>query len=122
MVASRDIATSSVSSVAFRFCISFGREDKVGQKRKSIATKKYFKAPFWPMLYRRRQEFQHPSRWVEYRSASDDAKLTFFESVVPVANRVTSHFEGDDGRNLLSIDSGIVDVIISELFFDPEDG
>jgi hypothetical protein len=104
MVTSRDTTTSVVSSVACRFCISFGREEKVGQKRKSITTKKYFTAPFRPKLYRQHHESQHPSQWAEYSSASDDAKLTFFGSVVPVANRVTSHFEGGDGRILLNID------------------
>lgn len=76
----------------------------MGQKRKSIATKNYFKASFRPMLYRQNHESQHPSRWAEYSSASDDAKLTFFESVVPVANRLNSYFEGGDGRTLLRTD------------------
>ena len=37
VVATRDPKTSAVSSAACQFCIAFGREQKVGQKRKSIS-------------------------------------------------------------------------------------
>lgn len=39
-----------------------------------------------------------------------------------MASRVTSNFQRGDGRNLPSIDSDIVDVIICKRFFDTEDG
>ena len=39
-VTSRDASTSAVTSVVCRFCVAFGREEKVGLKRQSIATKK----------------------------------------------------------------------------------
>ena len=39
-VTSQDASTSVVTSVVCRFCVAFGREEKVGLKRKSIATKK----------------------------------------------------------------------------------
>ena len=77
----------------------------MGQKRKTISTKKYFKAPFRPMLYRQHHESQHPHQWVKYNSASDDVKLTFFDDAGSVVNCITSHFEGGDGRIFLNIDS-----------------
>ena len=55
-VTSLDASTSAVTSVVCRFCVAFSREEKVGLKRKSIATKKYFKAPFRPVLYRQHNE------------------------------------------------------------------
>lgn len=79
----------------------------MAQKRKNIATKKYFKALFWPVLYRQHHESQHPYQWTKYSSASDNVKLTFFDTV-PVANRVTSHFEGCNGRIFLNIGSAVI--------------
>ena len=93
----------------------------MGLKRKSIATKKYFKDPFRPGLYCQHHKSQHPSMWLSYSEASDDAKETFFE-VVPVSDQLTSHFEGSDGQLYFTIDPKITDVLISEVFFEPEDG
>jgi hypothetical protein len=120
-VTSRDASPSAITSVVCRFCVAFGREEKVGQKRKTIATKKYFKAPFRPVLYRQHHESQHPSKWLSYSEASDATKASFFD-VVPVGNQLTSHFEGSDGQLYFTIDPEIVDVLISEVFFNPEDG
>ena len=58
---------------------------------------------------------------LSYSEASDAAKETFFE-VVPVGNQLASHFEGSDGQLYLTINPEIIDVLISEVFFDPEDG
>ena len=41
--------------------------------------------------------------------------------MVPVGNQLTSHFEGSDGQLYFTINPEIVDVLISEVFFDPED-
>ena len=59
--------------------------------------------------------------WLSYSEASDAAKAKFFE-VVPVGDQLTSHFEGSDGRLYFTIDPEIVDVLISEVLFDPKDG
>ena len=94
---SRDASTSAVTSLVCRFCAAFGREENVGLKRKSIATKKYFKAPLRPVLYCQHHESQHLSTGLSYSEASDAAKAKFFE-VVPVGDQLTSHFEGSDGQ------------------------
>lgn len=122
MMASWDTETSAVSSVACLFSISFGREENVGQKRKSKTTKKYLKAPFRPILCREHRASQHPSGCAEYSSALDDSELIFFHSVAPVANCVTSYYKVWESGILLGINSGIFNLIISELFFDPEYG
>ena len=120
-VTSRYASTLAVTSVVCRFCVAFGREEKVGLKRKNFATKKCFKAPFRPVLYCQHHELQHPSMWLSYSEASDYAKATLFE-VVPVGDQLTSHFEGSDGQLYFTIDPEIVDVLISEVFFDSEYG
>ena len=92
----------------------------MGLKRKSIAMKNYFEAPFLPVLYRQHHESQHPSMWLSYSEVSDAAKATFFE-VVPVDDQLTSHFEGSDGQLYFTINPDIVDGLISEVFLNPED-
>ena len=42
--------------------------------------------------------------------------------MVPVGDQLTSHFEGSDGQLYFTIDPEIVDVLILEVFLDPEDG
>ena len=96
-VTSRDASTSVVKSVVCRFCVTFGHKEKVGLKRKRIATKKYFKDPFCRVLYCQHHESQNLSMWLSYSEASDAAKATFFE-VVLVGDQLTSHFEGSDGQ------------------------
>ena len=86
-VTSQDASTSAVTSVVCPFCVTFVCGEKVGQKRNSIATKKYFKAPFGPVIYRQ----HHKSKWWLSSETSDAAKATFFE-VVPVGDQLTSHF------------------------------
>ena len=120
-VTSLDASTSAVTPVVCRFFVAFGREEKVGLKRKSIATKKYFKAPFCPVLYCQHHESHHSSMCLLYLEASDAAKATFSE-VVPVGDQLTSHFEGSGGQLYFTIDPEIVDVLILEVLFDPEDG
>ena len=93
----------------------------MGLKRKNFATKKCFKAPCRPVLYFQHHELQHPSIWFSYSEASDSAKATLFE-VVPVGDQLTSHFEGSDGQLYFTINPESVDVLKSEVFFDPEDG
>ena len=89
----------------------------MGQKRNSIATKKYFKAPFGPVIYRQ----HHKSKWWLSSETSDAAKAKFFD-VVPVINQMSSHFEGSDGQLHYTINTKNIDVLISEVLFDPKDG
>lgn len=51
----------------------------MGQECKGITMKKYFIALFRSILYCQYHESLHGSRWVECSSASDDAKLNFFD-------------------------------------------
>ena len=104
-----------------RFCVAFGRKEKVGQKRNRIETENYFKATFRPVIYFQHHESQHPSKWLSYLEASDSAKETFFD-VVPVISQLSLHFEGSDGQMFFTIDPKIVDVLISGVFFDLVDG
>ena len=52
---------------------------------------------------------------------SDAAKAKFFD-VVPVINQMSSHFEVSDGQLYYTIDTKNIDVLISDVLFDPKDG
>lgn len=93
----------------------------MGQKRKSVATKKYFKTPFRPVLYRQHYESEDQYRFLSYSESLDTAKATFFH-VLFVGNKLTSHFEGYDSQLYFTIDPETVDVLISKVFIHHEDG
>ena len=42
--------------------------------------------------------------------------------MVPVGNQLSSHFKGSDGQLYFTINPEIVNVLISDVLFDPEDG
>ncbi|KAH6570906.1 hypothetical protein BASA60_007513 [Batrachochytrium salamandrivorans] len=44
VIKARDAATATVTSVACRFCITFGKEEEVGRKRKATSNVKYFES------------------------------------------------------------------------------
>ena len=89
----------------------------MGQKRNSIATKKYFKSPFGMVMYRQ----HHKSKWWLSSETSVAAKAKFFD-VVPVINQMLSHFEGSDGQLYYTIDTNNTGGLISDVLFDPKDG
>ena len=64
---------------------------------------------------------QHPAKWSEYQSLSDEDKATFFSSATPVANRISNHFVGSSDQMFFHIDIPVIDVIMTKLLFDPED-
>lgn len=120
-IASRCPETGAVSSVLCQFCRFIGREDKVGQKRKPSKSTKTFVSPFRAELYTQHLTGQHPAKWAEYKSLSDDDKASFFSSATPVANTIISHFAGSSDQMYCHIDIPVIDVIMKKLLFDPED-
>ena len=42
--------------------------------------------------------------------------------MVPVGNQLSSHFKGSDGQLYFTINTKIIDVLISDVLFDPKDG
>lgn len=79
-VASRDPQSHLVDSVLCRFCSTFGREERVGRRRKSTTNIKFFKRPFRSDNYRSHLESQHPLRWEKYRVLSLEDKKKYFET------------------------------------------
>ncbi|KAI8895523.1 hypothetical protein BC833DRAFT_567403 [Globomyces pollinis-pini] len=110
-----------VRSVCCRFCIEFGREEKTGSKRKATERVKYFDH-FRTDNYVQHLIQQHPAKWQEYQSLpTDEEKEKIFQNVeVPFVNQIDSHFELEGVIRFL-INKSIVEVIIGDLLFHPDD-
>eukprot|EP00171_Calliarthron_tuberculosum_P020290 IDg20290t1 len=104
--------TKEVTSCACRFCLTFGREEKVSAKRKPTERVKYFES-FRTDNYAQHLKLEHTQKWVEYQMLKlDQDKEAFFqEHQVPFINTIESHFD-KHGCLFLSVNKGIVDVII----------
>jgi hypothetical protein len=78
-VSQRDPGTKLVLSVRCQFCVHFGKEEKVGSKRKAAQTTKEFGPPFRQENYRSHLNSQHPIRWAEYcKLPNDGDRVAFF--------------------------------------------
>ncbi|KAH6601738.1 hypothetical protein BASA61_001822 [Batrachochytrium salamandrivorans] len=120
-ITARDKSTGEVSSCACRFCIVFGRKDKVGAKRKATERTKYFDH-FRTDNYMQHLVQQHPKKWSEYEVLkSAEEKEAFFHAVdVPFVSTLAAHFEREGMLRFL-INKSIVEVIIGNLMFHPDD-
>ena len=122
-ISERAPTTKEVISVSCQFCIFFGREEKVGAKRKATSNIQYFRCPFCADVYTRHMLSQHHVVWERYCALSNEEKATFFNQNAPVAHRNTlrSHFEGAQEHMHYFVSKDIVDVIIADMFFEPDD-
>lgn len=92
-VATREPTTGRITSVECRFYTSFGREEKVRQKRRKSSTTKYFTAPFRVDLYKQHHTREHPTRYFEYSKLSAEGKSNYFKDT-PHTNTINAHFVG----------------------------
>ena len=86
--------TNEVTACACRFFLAFGREAKVGAKRKPTDRVKYFER-FRTDNYVQHLKLEHPQHWAQYQKLnSDQDKKEFFREVqVPFVDTIESHFE-----------------------------
>ena len=72
--------STTVVSVACRFCEVFGKEEpvEVERKRSRSGRVKHFKAPFRKENYLLHVERMHGAKWAEYCQLDEAAKQTFF--------------------------------------------
>ena len=113
-----------VESVSSPFCVNFGREEKPGAKCKATANVMYFKKPFKTDSYKRHVEDQHPEHWKQYQSTSYAFKKTYFQDRAPavsIKNRITAHLPGIQIPIHHTVRMGIVDIIIGEMCFEPNE-
>lgn len=90
---SRDPETNAVTSVSCRFCEKFGREEKVGAKRRATQRVKHFKQPFRTENYHQHHQGQHKMRWSEYKVLSAERKVAYLDSPTAPPQDAYSHIE-----------------------------
>jgi hypothetical protein len=95
----------------------------VGMKRGRSERVKYFKAPFRKENYSSHHRRMHSTQWAEYRELEPSAKKSFFDIGTISGSQTTMHaFAAPRTPHLrVLIDKVIVDVIIGEIMFHPED-
>lgn len=89
----RDPETNAVISVACRFCEKFGREERVGAKRRATQRIKHFRQPFRTENYHQHHLGQHRIRWTEYKHLSPERKVAYLASPASPATDAFSHME-----------------------------
>jgi hypothetical protein len=116
--------STAVTTTACRFCEVFGKEkSKVGMKRGRSERVKYYKAPFRKENYSSHHRRMHSTQWVEYRELEPTGKKSFFDIGTISGSQTTMHACGAPRTPQLRvlIDKDIVDAIIGEMMFHPED-
>ena len=119
-----NIHTKEVCSVHCQFCNYIGKESAIGEKHKCLQTEivKDWKAPFRTTNYRLHHEGQHQGTWAAYQKLSYEAKSIYFDNMIKHKDTINSHF-GVSKRThtVYSINACIVDKIIGNIFFHPDD-
>ena len=120
--------TGNVIGLQCRFCIVFGREEKVGSKRKPSTTVQGWNAPFRYDNIENHVNAQHPSQWALFNALDSLAERDAFFDNVPCPvfkNSIKSHFAseslGAEQQKVYDIERGIVDTIVGEMMFNPAD-
>lgn len=119
-VSARHPSSGEVSSCVCRFCIAFGREEKIGGKRARTTNMKYFQT-FRTDGYQRHLSTAHAQKWAEYQQLeSKEDKEQFFKSQTSYVNSLDAHLEDKQQIHFL-INAPIVETVIGELLFHPDD-
>ncbi len=126
-VAHRDPKSSKVIGLQCRFCIAFGREEKVGSKRKAATTVQGWNHPFRYDNIENHLCNQYSGQWVLYQALESSFECASFFNDVPVAfkNSIKAHFPssslGAERQIIYDIENDIVDTIVGNMLFNPED-
>jgi hypothetical protein len=126
-VSSKAPNCNKVNSLQCRFCIAFGREEKVGAKRKLSTDVQGWIHPFRHDNIENHVSGQHPAKWAEYKllDSFDDRKAFFDDIPVSFKNSIKAHFPssslGAEREMVFDIKKDIVDVIVRDMMFEPSD-
>ena len=118
----RDPATGEVVSVRCEFCAYLGREVK-GKERQRAKTesKMTWTNNFRVDLYQAHLKGEHPSAWNKYQTSSFDEKVNFFVREVASKNTMLHHVHYNSKSIHFILNPDIVDVLICDMFFHPDD-
>ncbi|CAM6029622.1 unnamed protein product [Sphagnum balticum] len=126
-VSSKASNCNKVNNLQCRFCIAFGREEKVGAKRKLSTDVQGWIRPFRYDNIENHVFGQHPVKWAKYKllDSSNDRKAFFDDVSVSFKNSIKAHFPssslGAEREMVFDIEKDIVDVIVRDMMFEPSD-
>jgi hypothetical protein len=117
-IVSRD-AKGAVDTVQCDMCVYFGREEREGPgvKRQRTESKMYWKPPYRKENFKNHMTGQHPIQWAAYHVLSKQEKEHFFDS----HKKQSMHAYMDSVESAINISAPIVENIIGDMFFHPED-
>ncbi|CAK9269703.1 unnamed protein product [Sphagnum jensenii] len=106
----------------YRFCKYYGLQVPLNnRKRGPCKTDQFYTVPFRANLIVKHLEGQHADKWAEYVALSPGEQDTFFDSVHPRTNTMYHYMDMEADEINLVVSTKIVDVIIGEMLFCPED-
>ncbi|RLN59916.1 hypothetical protein BBJ28_00016613 [Nothophytophthora sp. Chile5] len=126
-IGTRNQQTQLVETVVCRFCLAFGKEDDslrenaASKPRRQSITPKHFNR-FRTELFEGHMKRMHPLKWHDYTTlTTDEEKSDFFSSPpVPYVATMQAAFESE-GAIQLTIKPAIINTIIGDLLFHPDD-
>lgn len=115
--------TGEVVSVRCQFCIYFGPEEDSAKacRHAKNRTKKTWTNNWRADLYRKHHVSEHHGTWQAYDASSHAEKLIFFENKVAFKNTILHHINHSNAQLQFNISASIVESIIGEMFFHPDD-
>src|SRR5579871_5075797 len=114
----------TVISMRCLFCIYVRPESKLGETRQRQQTlnEKDFVHPFRTENYKRYHESRHSYSWPIYHTSSASEKSVFFNKYTEhFMNTIPTAFGSQQTSFTFNINASIVDIIIGDMFFNPED-
>jgi hypothetical protein len=115
--------TGEVVSVRCQFCIYFGPEEDPAKPRQHAKnrTKKSWVNNWRSELYRKHHLSEHHSTWQTYDASSYQEKLVFFDNKIAFKNTILHHINHSNAHLQFDINASIVDTLIGDMFFRPDD-
>jgi hypothetical protein len=111
-----------VKAACCRFCKYYGRQISLSNyKRGPRKIDQFYTVPFRTDLIAKHLEGQHTDKWAEYVALSPGEQDMFFDSVQPRTNTMYHYMDMEGDEINLVVSTEIVDVIIGEMLFHPED-
>jgi hypothetical protein len=112
-----------VTSVRCLFCFRVGRaKDAEDNARKRMRTTniKYFSPPFRKVNFRKHAVEQHPVEFAEYSLLNPADKKKYFDAKKQVQDSIRRYMNASQTALVIPVSQPIVEIIIGEMFFNPE--
>ena len=122
-ITERDPNTREITSVRCKFCIFSGREEKLGHKRmrRQTTVLMTWKPPYRAEKYRNHHEAQHMAAWTAYKALTIVEQQVYFDDKMHYKNTLHHAFGPIQTPLIFKVDALIVESIIGNLFFHPDD-